>query len=328
MSRTALLAAASLLLVAAVPAATIGAAEAAKPKPKPKLTATAPAVTESTAKAVVTIRLAGKAKKAVKVAWRTADGTAKAGSDYRSGKGTATIKKGKKVATISIGVLGDAVHESSEAFTVRLTSGQAKVPAKPVTVTIKDDDAAPPAPPTQPSALTGTVTATTTSIFPSGNTTLTMSVHLVPTGVQGQWRDDGTGSWTINGTLTNFAGGCIVMPSISSISGTGTFLTGSGEPANGQSTLLLDGFDAAGASGTPSLSWAGKGTSATSTWTMDPLNPLMCTPGGTVVADYPFTIDPPATGTYTGTTGPGRGVDFAYSVPGSVSVTGSLTPVS
>jgi hypothetical protein len=328
MPRTALLAVASLLVATALPATVVGTAEAAKPKPKPKLTATAPTVAESAAKAVVTVRLPKKAKQAVKVGWRTVDRTAKAGSDYRAGKGTATIKKGKKVATISIALLGDKVHEGTETFTVRLSSGKAKVPAKPVTVTITDDDAAGPPAPTAPSALTGTVTVSTTSVFPSGTTTLTMDVHLVPTGTSGKWRDNGTGSWTMTGSLMGAPGVCI-MPVITTISGGGAFLAGTGVPVSGQSTLLLDDFDAVGATGTPSLSWAGRATSSTPTWVFNPMTPGICTPGATSIVDYPFSVAAPgASGTYTGTTGPGRGVSFAYDVPGSLSVTGSLTPVS
>lgn len=327
MSRIALIAAASLAVATLAPVAVLGTAEAAKPKPKPKLTAAAPKVFESLGQATVTLKLPAKAKKPVKVAWRTVDGTAKAGTDYQARKGTATIKKGKRSAAITIRLVSDAVHEQTERFAVRLTSSQAKVPAKPVTITVTDDDKARPAP-TAPSALTGTITVSSMSIVPSGTTTLTMNVHLVPTATAGQWRDDGTGSWTISGSLMNFAGVCILMPTTTTVSGTGTFLTGAGEAATAQSTLLLDGFDASGATGTPTLSWAGKATSTTPTYNFDPMNPLMCTPAGTATADYPFTIDPPATGTYTGTTGPGRGVDFAYDVPASVNVTGSLTPVS
>jgi hypothetical protein len=321
MSRTVLLAAGALLVATVLPAVSTSSADA-KPAPKPKLTAKAVTVSEGKATAVVQLKVPTKAKRAIKVSWRTKDGTAKAGSDYRKASGTATIKKGKTSAAITVRIIGDAVHERTESFTLTLASKQAKTPGS-VRVTITDNDAA-----DAPAALVGTITVSQISPFPTGTTTLTMNTHLVRTSPSGAWRDDGTGSWTMTGSLLGIGGIC-PFPITTTISGSGTFLPGDTAPVNGQSTLLLDDFDAIGASGTPTLAWSGVATSSTPSWVPDPFTPGICTSGPTSVVDYPFSIPSPgASGTYSGTTGPGRGVDFDYTAPGSITVMGSLTPAS
>ncbi|HEX5096575.1 MAG TPA: Calx-beta domain-containing protein, partial [Acidimicrobiia bacterium] len=58
---------------------------------------------------------------AVSVAYATADGTATAGSDYTAKSGTVSLPSGCKCGTISIPIVGDAVTEGTETFTVNLS---------------------------------------------------------------------------------------------------------------------------------------------------------------------------------------------------------------
>ncbi len=310
MSRSSLLVAASLVVAAALPAAVAGAAEAAKPKPKPKLAAIAPTVAESAGTAVMTVRLAGKAKKAVKVGWRTADGTAKAGSDYTASKGTATIRKGRTSATISVPVVSDGTHEDTEQFVVVLTSRQADVRTRRVNVTITDS----------PSRLVGTITMTRRA-FDWGMPafTLKMHVHLVPTGVAGEWRDDGAGMWSITGRRSGGAATDLTCPQPSrTISGSGAFLTGAGTPTAQQAVLTLRDFDPTAGSGTPSMSWQVLATETDITWSS--LDSHACA-ADLQTSELSVSV-PRVSGSYTGTAAD-RGLQFTE----SSEVTGSFTPM-
>jgi len=159
-------------------------------------------------------------------------------------------------------------------------------------------------------------------------------VHLVPTPTAGEWRDNGTGTWTINGNSTGMVMGAC-PPDTTSTSGSGTFLTDAGTGAGDKAALLLSGFDPAGATGSPSLTWDGEATTNTTTsFYMAPMPPAI--PGGCFSSSssgtQPFTMAAPgATGTYTGTTGAARGLTFSYSGSAGlemVTVSGSLTPVA
>src|SRR6478735_3506953 len=134
MTRTALLATFSLIATMGLPAAALAPADA-RPPAKPRLTAKAVTVAENGGTAVVQVTLSNKAKKTVKVAWATKDGTAVAGADYTKSSGTVTIKKGKKAGTITVPVVDDVVHEETETFTITLSSRQA-TGAKAGTLTI------------------------------------------------------------------------------------------------------------------------------------------------------------------------------------------------
>jgi len=70
---------------------------------------------------------------AVSVAYATANGTATAGSDYTAKSGTVSLPSGCKCGTISVPIIGDAVTEGTETFTVNLSS--------PVNATIGDAQA-------------------------------------------------------------------------------------------------------------------------------------------------------------------------------------------
>jgi hypothetical protein len=117
----------------------------------PHLTVSDPAVSENAGTAVFTVSLDGAA--AVTVHYATADGTAHAGSDYTSRGGTLTFTRTDASKTVSVPVLDDAVHESSETFGLALT-GASGVAASgndlSATATIADDDAEPGTPPPPP----------------------------------------------------------------------------------------------------------------------------------------------------------------------------------
>ncbi len=79
----------------------------------------------------------------VSVQYATADGTAKAGSDYTATSGTLTFAAGESVKTIAVPILADRLDEPDETFTFTLSnvSGGATLgtPAT-ATVTIREVD--------------------------------------------------------------------------------------------------------------------------------------------------------------------------------------------
>jgi hypothetical protein len=76
----------------------------------------------------------------VTVAWATADGTAKAGSDYVAASGSVTIAAGATKAVFKVTVLGDHVSEGDETFLVKVTSAVNGDPGSPGTITLRNDD--------------------------------------------------------------------------------------------------------------------------------------------------------------------------------------------
>ncbi len=77
----------------------------------------------------------------VTCAWETAPETATAGVDYESAGGTLTFPPGQLSRTISVGIIGDAVDEDDESFTISLMNAeQAGMQDDQATGTIEDDD--------------------------------------------------------------------------------------------------------------------------------------------------------------------------------------------
>src|SRR5262249_23525722 len=76
------------------------------------------------------------------VNYKTADGTAKAGSDYVATSGTLTIKAGKTSKSVVVNVIGDNVRERNENFALVLNNPVNAVLGTPdsSTCTIKNDD--------------------------------------------------------------------------------------------------------------------------------------------------------------------------------------------
>lgn len=163
----------ALLTTAALVPATPALASAVAPKPV--ATAAAVTVTERAGTAVVVVRLTKKAPRNVAISWATASGSAKAGTDFRAGRGRVVVKKGRKVARITVRLVDDRVAESTESFFVGLVSRAAKVRTPRATVRITDDDRSAPA--RFPQTITGTVSGRTkTAVYPGG--TVPDSLHV------------------------------------------------------------------------------------------------------------------------------------------------------
>ena len=90
---------------------------------------------------MVDVTLAKKSTKAVTVKYKTANSTAKSGSDYLSTSGTLTFAAGQTSKQIKVAILGDKTKESSEAFLINLTSAvNATIADGQGKVTITNDD--------------------------------------------------------------------------------------------------------------------------------------------------------------------------------------------
>ncbi|MCW2244376.1 cellulase family glycosylhydrolase [Azospirillum canadense] len=76
----------------------------------------------TTADAVFTVKLSQAYSQAVTVDYATADGTAKAGSDYTAASGKLTFAAGETSKTVTVKVLSDTVTEGSETFNLKLSN--------------------------------------------------------------------------------------------------------------------------------------------------------------------------------------------------------------
>ncbi|MFO0881408.1 MAG: Calx-beta domain-containing protein [Gemmataceae bacterium] len=79
----------------------------------------------------------------INVDYVTADGTAKAGSDYGSLSGRITFLPGEVAQTVSVTVYGDLTHEASETFQLRLLGSSNSVLGLSGVGTISNDDSPP-----------------------------------------------------------------------------------------------------------------------------------------------------------------------------------------
>ena len=140
-----------------------------------------------------TVTLNPAALSQVTVDWATADGTARAGTDYTAGSGSLTFNAGDSTKTVSVTVTGDDVDEPNETLTVRLSNASgATIADAEATGTIRDDDDAPtvtlvltPNPITEVNQQS---TVTATLDHPSSNvTTVTVSVSPVSPAVAGDY---------------------------------------------------------------------------------------------------------------------------------------------
>jgi hypothetical protein len=89
-----------------------------------------------------TVSLSAAYDQAVTVNYRTANGTATAGSDYQAKSGSVTFAPGETIKTITIVVNGDKSRESNETFFADLfgPSSNALVSVARGTGTIFNDD--------------------------------------------------------------------------------------------------------------------------------------------------------------------------------------------
>jgi hypothetical protein len=94
-----------------------------------------------TLNAMVPVMLTGAHGNNVTVEYKTADGTATAGSDYSAVSGRLTFNKNQTSKSIAIPILGDRLIESNETFTVRLANAKGASIADGVgVVTIADNE--------------------------------------------------------------------------------------------------------------------------------------------------------------------------------------------
>ncbi len=97
--------------------------------------------------AAFTVTLSSAGSVAVKVGYRTSNGSATSGSDYASTRGTLTIAAGATSGVIYVPVYGDTTYESDETFGLTLTStskGTLASSSKSAVTTLVNDDAVPP----------------------------------------------------------------------------------------------------------------------------------------------------------------------------------------
>jgi hypothetical protein len=97
-------------------------------------------VDEAAGTAVFTVNLspAPGAGQSVMVSYQTQNGSAIAGSDYTTTAGTLTYTQGQTQKTVSVPITNDTTPESSESFTLNLTSAATNTVS--ATATILDDD--------------------------------------------------------------------------------------------------------------------------------------------------------------------------------------------
>jgi hypothetical protein len=98
---------------------------------------------------------AKKPRGKVKVAYKTVDGTAKAGADYTAVRGRIVVPRKSGFTYVEIPVIGDTVAEPEEYFKLVVKAKGAKVKKSVAIVTIIDNDKAPPPPPVKPDLAVG-----------------------------------------------------------------------------------------------------------------------------------------------------------------------------
>ncbi len=109
--------------------------------PMPSLSIQNATANEDTGQMTFTVSLSAPRSLPVKVAYATADKTAKSGSDYGSKKGSLTIPAGQLSGTVTVPVKIDSQAEPNEVFLVKLSSPQnAAVARNQATGTILNDD--------------------------------------------------------------------------------------------------------------------------------------------------------------------------------------------
>ena len=113
---------------------------------KPSLSVTDATITEGntgSANVTLTVALSAVYSGTVTVSYATVAGTAWAGSDYTAVSGTLTFSSGQTSKTVTIAVIGNLTHESTETFTLQLSNPIGATIAKGTgTVTIVDNDGA------------------------------------------------------------------------------------------------------------------------------------------------------------------------------------------
>jgi hypothetical protein len=136
----------------ATPTVTVSPTATPTPAPQPKseveFTSATYKVEENAGKVVLTLNRSGDVTDEAQVHYATADGTAKAGSDYSAKSGDVVFPARSSSAKITIPIINDNVPEGTERFTVKLTpTGSAGVGSQgTANVDIIDDDGPTPTP--------------------------------------------------------------------------------------------------------------------------------------------------------------------------------------
>ena len=162
-----------------------------------------------------TVMLNPVAVSPVTVDWATADGTARAGTDYTAGSGRLTFGVGDSSKTVTVTVSGDNVDEPDKTFTVTLSDPSGAIIGDgAATGTIRDDDAEPTVTlvltPDSITEVDQQSTVTATLDHPSSEaTTVTVSVAPESPAVAGDYRLStnrvltiAAGATTSTGTVT------------------------------------------------------------------------------------------------------------------------------
>jgi uncharacterized repeat protein (TIGR01451 family) len=100
-------------------------------------------VSEGVGNATITVTYSGPVMKVpVTVDYATADGTAKAGSDYTAMNGTLTFNPGVTIQEIHIPIVNDALFEPDETFSIAMNTPRRALLTTPqqTTLTIRNDD--------------------------------------------------------------------------------------------------------------------------------------------------------------------------------------------
>ncbi len=93
------------------------------------------------------VTLSQASSEVVSVSYSTADGTARAGSDFKAAAGILTFAPGETTKTVSVGIIGDTLLEANETFSLKLSdAARATIAKAAATGTIVNDDAAAPVP--------------------------------------------------------------------------------------------------------------------------------------------------------------------------------------
>ena len=90
--------------------------------PLPVLGVDDPMVAEAGGDATFTVTLSAVSGRTVTVDYKTADGTATAGSDYTAATGIVTFAPGETEQTVNVAVSDESVYEADETFTLELTN--------------------------------------------------------------------------------------------------------------------------------------------------------------------------------------------------------------
>ena len=242
-----------------------------------------------------TVTLTPAATLPVTVDWKTADGTAEAGTDYTAGNGNLTFNTGEDSKTVTVTVTGDDTDEPNETFTMTLSNAPGATLAKATgTGTITDDDDAPTVTLVlTPASITenggkSTVTATLDRAS-SAETTVTVSAAPVSPAVSGDYTLSDNLVLTIPAGETDSTGEVTITAVNNSVDALDKDVTVSATATNTQGvtapqtvTLTITDDDAPALSiGDASVNEGGSGKSATLTFT------VTLTPAATL----PVTVD-------------------------------------